>query len=422
VLYILWNPCDNAHNQYRMHLLVFSRMKNTAQKHGLNSPLLKAVQRITQSRVSEMTALAEELVAMESPSFQKRLVDDLGGRLHHDWEKLGGTVRVHKSDVFGNHLQIDFSAGADGANRKPVMLLGHFDTVYEAGTLAKMPCKLMGDKLHGPGVYDMKGGIVMMMHAIAALREANGGVLPRPVRVWIVTDEEVGSSSSRATTEKLAKECAAVLVLEPSLGLKGALKTARKGVGSFTIKVKGVAAHSGVDFEKGASAVLELARQIERVSGFTNVKKGITINVGIIRGGTRTNVVAEQAEAEVDARISKMADAAKVHKQFMSLKPFDKRCKITVTGGINRPPLERTEKVVGLYKLAQSISKELGFKLEEKATGGGSDGNFTSALGIPTLDGLGCVGDGAHAAHEHILVRELPKRAALVAGLIAGIP
>jgi len=387
-----------------------------------NNAQLEAIYRITGSRTSEMTALAEELVAMESPSFQKRLVDDLGSRLHHDWEKLGGTVHEYKSQEFGNHLQVDFSAGMAGANRKPVMLLGHFDTVYEAGTIAKMPCKLVGNKLYGPGVYDMKGGIVMMMHAIAALREANGGALPRPVRVWLVTDEEVGSNSSRATTEKLAKECAAVLVLEPSLGVKGALKTARKGVGSFTINVKGVAAHSGVDFEKGASAVLELARQVERVSGFTNVKKGITINVGILHGGTRTNVVAEHAEAEFDARVSKMADAAKLMKMFKSLKPFDKRCKITVTGGINRPPLERTEKVAGLYRLAQSISKELGFKIEEKATGGGSDGNFTAALGVPTLDGLGCVGDGAHAAHEHILVHELPKRTALVAGLIAGIP
>ena len=383
---------------------------------------MNALHRITQSRMAEMTALAEELVAMESPSFQKRLVDDLGGRLHHDWEKLGGAVRVHRSENFGNHLQIDFAAGANGANRKPVMLLGHFDTVYEAGTLTKMPCKLAGNKLYGPGVYDMKGGIVMMMHAIAALREANGGALPRPVRVWLVTDEEVGSGSSRAMTEKLAKECAAVLVLEPSLGVKGALKTARKGVGTFILKVAGVAAHSGVDFEKGASAVLELARQIDRVSAFTNMKKGITINVGIIRGGTRTNVVAESAEAEVDARVSKMADAAKLEKMFKSLKLFDKRCKITVTGGINRPPLERTKKVEGLFKLAQSISKVLGFKIEEKSTGGGSDGNFTAALGVPTLDSLGCVGDGAHASHEHVLVSEFPKRTALVAGLIAAIP
>jgi len=383
---------------------------------------LKRVQSITASRTSEMTALAEELVSMESPSFHKRFVDNLGSRLHHDWEKLGGEVKVHRAEKFGNHLQIDFPTGPDGANRKPVMLLGHFDTVYDSGTIVKMPCKLVGKKLYGPGVYDMKAGIVMMMHAIAALREANGGKLPRPVRVWLVTDEEVGSSSSRVTTEKLAKECAAVLVLEPSLGKDGAFKTARKGVGTFTIHVQGIASHAGLDFEKGASAVLELARQIDRVSRFTDKKCGITINAGIVRGGTRTNVVAGEATAEIDVRIAKQADAARLEKMFHSLKPFDKRCKINVAGGVTRPPLARSAKVAGLFQLAKSIGKELGMKITEGAAGGGSDGNFTAALGVPTLDGLGAVGDGAHATHEHVLVNELPRRAALLAGLIAAIP
>jgi glutamate carboxypeptidase len=269
---------------------------------------------------------------------------------------------------------------------------------------------------------------VMMMHAVRALRDAGvslglGGGLPRPVRIWLVTDEEVGSESSRAITEKLAQECAAVFVMEPSQGITGAVKTARKGVGDYTVRVTGKAAHSGVDFEKGESAILELARQIGQIAKFTDLKRGMTVNPGIIRGGTRTNVIAAEAEVAVDVRIAKMKDAKLLEKKFRGLRPFNKKCRIEVMGGVNRPPMERTEKVASLYKEAQRIAAELDRKwaLEEKATGGGSDGNFTAALGVPTLDGLGGVGEGAHATHESVILAEIPRRTALLVGLISGI-
>jgi glutamate carboxypeptidase len=311
-----------------------------------------------------------------------------------------------------------------------VLLLGHYDTVYPLGTLATMPCRSIGDKLTGPGVLDMKSGIALMMHALAGLHDwgkedlrkgAGRGELRRPVIVLLVSDEEVGSESSRAITESLAKKAAAVLVLEPSYGLRGAVKTARKGVGEYLVKVTGKASHAGLDFQKGVNAILELARQIEKISGFTDLKKGLTVNVGIVSGGSRTNVVPAEASAQVDVRIARMKDAAGIDKKMRGLRPFNRKCKIEVTGGINRPPMERTAGVAALYAQARTIARELGWKLGEAAVGGGSDGNFTAGMGIPTLDGLGGVGDGAHASHEHILISELPRRAALIAGLIEGV-
>ena len=236
--------------------------------------------------------------------------------------------------------------------------------------------------------------------------------------VLLVSDEEVGSDSSRAITESLAKKAAAVLVLEPAYGFQGAVKTARKGVGGYLVKVTGKAAHAGLDFQKGVNAILELARQIEKISSFTDLKKGLTVNVGVVSGGSRTNVVPAEAAAQVDVRIARIKDAAGIDKKMRSLRPFNRKCKIEITGGINRPPMERTAGVAALYAQAAAIARELGWKLGEAAVGGGSDGNFTAALGIPTLDGLGAVGDGAHAPHEHILISELPRRAALIAGLI----
>jgi glutamate carboxypeptidase len=220
-------------------------------------------------------------------------------------------------------------------------------------------------------------------------------------------------------TEKLATESAAVFVCEPSQGPSGALKTARKGVGDYTLKVSGVASHAGVDFTKGQSAIVELAKQITKISNFTDLKRGLTVNPGVVHGGTRTNVIAAEAAVAVDVRIAKMKDAALIEKKFRALKPFNKKCKLELSGGINRPPMERTAGVAALYKQAQAVAKELGFKIEEKSTGGGSDGNFTAGLGIPTLDGMGAVGEGAHASHESIVISELPKRAALLAGMIA---
>jgi len=364
------------------------------------------------------------LVEIESPSDNKAAVDRVAEAVAQKFSRLGGKVevRVHPAKDFGNHLQVDFP-GKSAA--KPVLLLGHYDTVYPLGTLAAMPCRAVDNKLTGPGVLDMKSGIALMLHTLAALQdwhkeEWHGG-LPRPVTVLLVSDEEVGSDSSRAITESLAKKAAAVLVLEPSYGFQGAVKTARKGVGEYLVKVTGKASHAGLDFQKGANAILELARQIEKVSSFTDLKKGLTVNVGIASGGSRTNVVPAEAAAQIDVRIARMKDAAGIDKKMRSLRPFNRKCKIEITGGIHRPPMERTAGVAALYAQAVAIARELGWKLGEAAVGGGSDGNFTAGLGIPTLDGLGGVGDGAHATHEHILISELPRRAALIAGLIEAV-
>jgi len=365
-------------------------------------------------RRDQMLATIRRLVELESPSDNKTAVDHLSDVVAAELVALGGALTIHRADDFGNHLQADF-AGRSGT--RPVLLLGHYDTVYPLGTLATMPCQIVDGKLTGPGVLDMKSGIALMLHSIAALKDWHGE-LPRPVTVLLVSDEEVGSDSSRAITERLAKRVAAVLVLEPSYGFEGAVKTARKGVGEYQIKVTGKASHAGLDFQKGVNAIVELARQIERVTGFTDLKKGLTVNVGIVSGGSRTNVVPAESSAQVDVRIARLKDAAGIDKKMRALRPFNRRCKLEVTGGINRPPMERTAGVAALYTKAVAIARDLGWKLGEAAVGGGSDGNFTAGLGIPTLDGLGGVGDGAHATHEHILISELPMRAALVAGLI----
>ncbi len=381
-------------------------------------------------RRNEIVSTIRELVEIESPSDNKAAVDRVAEAVAEKFSRLGGEVRFHRAKDFGSHLQVNFG----GKSAKPVLLLGHYDTVYPLGTLATMPCRVERNKLTGPGVLDMKSGIALMLHALAALQDwhkedwhggspgkEQGGGLPRPVNVLLVSDEEVGSDSSRAITEALAKRAAAVLVLEPSYGRQGAVKTARKGVGEYLVKVTGKASHAGLDFQKGVNAILELARQIERISRFTDLKKGLTVNVGIVSGGSRTNVVPAEAAAQVDVRIARMTDAAGIDKKMRSLRPFHRKCKIEIGGGINRPPMERTAGVAALYAQASAIARELGWKLGEAAVGGGSDGNFTAGLGIPTLDGLGAVGDGAHAPHEHILISELPRRAALIAGLIEAV-
>jgi len=367
-----------------------------------------------EDRREQIVASIRELVEIESPSDNKPAVDQMAELTAGNFAAIGGQVRLHRADSFGNHLQVDFGGRMGG---KPVLLLGHYDTVYPLGTLATMPCRLKDGKLSGPGVLDMKSGIALMLSAIAGLRDWHGE-LPRPVTVFLVSDEEVGSDSSREITEQLAKRSAGVLVAEPSYGAKGAVKTARKGVGDYRIKITGKASHAGLDFEKGVNAIVELARQVEKVTAFTDLKRGLTVNVGIIGGGSRVNVVPAEATAEIDVRIARMKDAAGIEKKMRGLRAFNRKCRVEVSGGINRPPMERTAGVAGLYGKAVAIARELGWKLEEAGVGGGSDGNFTAALGIPTLDGLGAVGDGAHASHEHIVVSELPRRAALMAGLI----
>jgi glutamate carboxypeptidase len=367
-----------------------------------------------EARQEEIVQTIREFVEIESPSDDKMAADRMGALLAARFQASGGNARVHRATDFGDNIQINFP----GRERiKPVLLLGHFDTVYPVGTLENMPCRVSDGRVYGPGVLDMKSGIALMLYAIEALR-AWHGALPRPVTVFLVSDEEVGSYSSRKITEALARESAAVLVLEPASGLRGAVKTARKGVGEYMLTIKGVAAHAGLDPGKGHSAIVELARQIASISKLNDLSKGLSANPGVIRGGTRTNVIAAEATVEVDVRIKKAKQAATLDRKLRALKPFDNHCKINVEGGINRLPMERTAGVAALYKKAKGIAEQIDWTLEEAAVGGGSDGNFTAGIGIPTLDGLGGVGDGAHALHEHIVISELPRRTLLLAGMI----
>ena len=371
--------------------------------------------RYFEAQQEEIVETIRELVMIESPSDNKLAADRMGALLAARFETLGGRAHVHRAEDFGDSVQIDFP-GREERKIKPVLLLGHFDTVYPLGTLATMPCRVADGRLYGPGALDMKSGIALMFYAIEALHRWHAG-LPRPVTVFLVSDEEVGSYSSRKITETLARESAGVLVLEPA-GPRGAVKTARKGVGEYILNVKGVAAHAGLDPGTGHSAIVELARQITAVSKMNDLRRGLSVNPGVIRGGTRTNVIAAEATVEIDVRIKNAKQAASLDRRFRSLNPFDKHCKLSVDGGINRMPMERTAGVIALYKKAQAIAKNIDWKLEEAAVGGGSDGNFTAGIGIPTLDGLGGVGEGAHAVQEHIVISELPRRALLLAGMI----
>ena len=363
-------------------------------------------------------ALIRELVECESPSDHppsvNRFVDLLAGKLEG-----ASRVRTFPGGRFGRHLRAEFTLPGPRKRRPGAILaLAHSDTVWPLGTLAHMPFRHQRGRLWGPGVLDMKSGIAFFLYALRALRELDLPVARRVV-LQVNADEEVGSESSRALTESAARRSAAVLVLEPGTGLTGKIKTARKGVGAYTVTVHGRASHAGVDFENGASAVLELARQIERIAQFTNLAHGVTVNPGVISGGTRSNVVAAEARAEVDLRVARLKDAPALDARFRRLRPADKRCTLQVEGGLNRPPMERTPAIRRLFGIARGLARELGVKLEESSTGGGSDGNFTAALGIPTLDGLGGVGEGAHAVNESIRVDRIAERTALLALLVS---
>jgi glutamate carboxypeptidase len=365
---------------------------------------------------SALFDLIQKLVRAESPSDDKAAVDACVALAAAQARALGGRVKLHRQRGFGDVLEARFGPKAQKiSSERRILLLGHLDTVWPLGTLKTMPCRLADGRLWGPGTLDMKAGVAMAFTAIEMLIEAR--LLNREIVLLLNSDEEVGSPVSRPITERLAGECAAVYVLEPAQGL--AYKTARKGTGDFRIDVTGVAAHAGVDFEKGANAIRELARVVETVSGWTDLKRGMTVSVGLAGGGSKTNVIPAEAWAEVDVRIARKADGPRIERKFAALKPVDKRCTLAVTGGINRPPMERTRGTVRLYERARILASELGFTLEEAATGGASDGNFTSALGIPTLDGMGAVGDGAHARHESVVIEHLAARTALLAGMLA---
>ena len=370
-----------------------------------------------ESQNQPMTALLKKLVEHESPSSDKSAVDGLGQKLAAEMEASGAGVRIVKANEYGNHLLCRVKGAESGAQ---VLALGHMDTVWAIGTLTEMPFRIENSRAYGPGSFDMKAGLVQLIFAIRALREA--GRRPAAEMLALInSDEEVGSRSSRKLIEDEARRSRAVLVLEPSLSPGGELKTFRKGVGMFSVQVRGRAAHAGLAPRSGVSAIEEMARQIQYLHRLTDHERGITLNVGTVRGGTRINVVAAEAEAEVDLRVSTVADGREVEKKVLSLQPSLDGAEVSVTGGLDRPPLERSPGVVALYEKARELAGELGFELGEGSAGGGSDGNLTAGLGVPTLDGLGAVGDGAHAVHEHVLLSEMPKRAALLARLLEEI-
>jgi glutamate carboxypeptidase len=386
-------------------------MKKSSKGSG---SMMSDLLRVITANEGRLRSRLRQLVEVESPSEDKAGVNDADSVVQ-DWLKTLQTQwKRHKSPRFGDILEARF--GPARSTRGRVLLLGHLDTVWPLGTLKSMPWREAEGKLHGPGVLDMKAGVVMAIEALEALQTLG---LARPITLLLNSDEEVGSTFSRRITERIASTCAAVFVLEPAQGL--AYKTARKGVGHFHLRVEGVAAHAGVDFTNGHSAVLEMSKLVQKVSAFTDLQRGITVNAGVIHGGTRSNVIAAECCAEVDVRIAKAQDAARIERMFNTLKSFDKACKLTVSGGINRPPMERKPAIIALFRQAKRLAAELGITLEEAATGGGSDGNFTAALGVPTLDGMGAVGAGAHAAHEHVVAKHLVERTALLAGMLATV-
>jgi glutamate carboxypeptidase len=391
-----------------------SAFADPADKHNTSGDDLRALLHLARAAELQTLARLEALVRAESPSHDKPAVDQAGTLAAEMAEALGGRTRRYRHRQYGDSLLFTF--GPQRSKLRPVLLLGHLDTVWPIGTLGKMPYRATKEKIVGPGVLDMKGGVAMALTAIALLLDK--GALPQPVLLLLHGDEEIGSPASRPVTEAVAKNCRAVFVLEPGQGIQGAYKTARKGVGHYRLHVEGIASHSGVDFESGRSAVLELARQIERVAGLTDLARGLTVNPGVIGGGTLSNVVAAEAWAEIDVRVAHRRDVSRIERQLGNLRSFDKACRLTLTGGLNRPPMERSPAIASLFRQAQGMAATLGLKLEEAATGGGSDGNFTAALGVPTLDGMGAVGEGAHASHEHLLRAHLAPRTALLAAML----
>ncbi len=363
-----------------------------------------------------MTEALREFTVAESPSTEKAAADRCAEIVASEWGERPVQVALLPQKSRGNHIRIVWRP-ENAAPKGQLLVLGHYDTVYSTGTLEKMPFRDSNGKIFGPGVFDMKAGIVQALFALDALLQTRAQITKQIVFLW-TSDEEIGSESSRELLESEAKRSDAVFVLEPSLGPKGFLKTARKGVGEARLIITGKASHAGLAPEQGVNAVHELALQIAKILKWNDFKRGITVNADVIKGGTRVNVIAEQAKAVFDLRALKISDMRTIEKKLKSLKPILRGAKLQMTGGFSRAPLERKISAA-LFARAQSLAAEMGIKLGEATAGGGSDGNLTAALGVPTLDGLGAVGDGAHSAHEHIFANKMPERAAVLAALLA---
>lgn len=394
----------------------------THAKNSAEPSLMRALLRELRPRESEIVALLGRFVRCESPSYDKAAVDRCGRMVAQEWLHRGAKVRVLSQKERGNHIRAELQWG-EGRPGGQILVLGHIDTVYPLGTLSAMPFRVRRGSAWGPGTFDMKAGIVLALAAVDALKAVGSRAIPsrrgkKLVFLW-TSDEEIGSTSSRGEIEREARRSDAVLVLEPAYGRGGALKTARKGVGTAEIIVGGRAAHAGIDPSAGVNAVHELALQIARLRKMNNRRRGITVQATVISGGTASNVVPAHARAFVDIRYSHLPDAPKLDRALRGLAPILKGARVEVQGGVNRPPLERTHGVLKLFHHAQALMREVGLHVEEASTGGGSDGNFTAALGVPTLDGLGAIGNGAHSLDEHVVIRSLAERAALIAGLLA---
>jgi glutamate carboxypeptidase len=372
--------------------------------------------RLLKPRLPQMLATLRRFVTAESPSLEKAAADRCCGVIAKEWNGHGARVERMAQKHRGDLLRITHAQSKSRPSGQ-LLILGHYDTVYASGTLARMPFRVVGGKAYGPGTFDMKAGIVQALFALQALQQAGIQLRKRLVFLW-TSDEEIGSESSRKFFEAEARRSDAVFVLEPSFGPRGLLKTARKGVGEAELIVHGRASHAGLAPQEGVNAIHELARQLARIEKWNDLRRGVTINAGTIEGGTRTNVIPERGRAVLDLRALRVSDMRKLERRLHALRPFQRGARLTITGGFDRPPLER-KMSAALFSRANLIAKQMNLSLGECTVGGGSDGNFTAALGIPTLDGFGAVGDGAHSSREHVLINTMPARAALLAALLA---
>ncbi len=379
-----------------------------------NSP--KEFLRLLKPRQSEMLAVLRQFVVAESPSLDKAAADHCCGLIAEEWWKRDARVERIVRKNCGDHLRITYWPNKFQPAGQ-LLVLGHYDTVYSTGTLRKMPFRISAGKAYGPGAFDMKAGIVQALFALETLQHSNTSPRKRLVFLW-TSDEEIGSESSRQLLETEARRSDAVFVLEPSFGPRGLLKTARKGVGEAELIVHGRASHAGLAPGEGINAIHELAQQLERIEKWNDLRRGVTINTGLIEGGTRANVIPERARAVLDLRALRVSDMRSLERRLHALRPVHRGARLEIGGGFGRPPLERKVSAT-LFARARSLAKQMNLSLGECTVGGGSDGNFTAALGVPTLDGLGAVGDGAHSAHEHVIINTMPARAALLAALLA---